>query len=399
MAIYRPSYTDPKTGERRQQAVWWVDFTFAGKRIQESTKSTRKTIALEYEKNRRRDLERALSGLPVDSPAKRIASVAEKVEVYLKHYPSNHREKSVIFAKQRLAHVERLLGPCLLCDLNEDRIRDYIKTRLDEEAGGRTINMEVGELSRAIALKWSVAWPRVRKLEENHDVGRALSPDEEKRLLQAAADDNSPNRNPMLYAFLRIALTTGMRAGEISSLKWEQIDFGADVITVGKAKTESGTGRQIPMNPDLRAALEMHASWYADRKRFGELRPEWFVFPGRKGRPKAAEQRPLDPAVPMQSINSSWDRVREAAGVECRLHDLRHTAATKMAEAGAPESTMKALLGHMSRAMLERYSHIRMAAKREAVKALSLPKLAEGEKNSVLAPKVSPKVKHSGRIQ
>ena len=47
---------------------------------------------------------------------------------------------------------------------------------------------------------------------------------------------------------------------------------------------------------------------------------------------------------------------------------MRHTAATKMAEAGIPESTMLALMGHMSRAMLERYSHIRMTAKREAVK-------------------------------
>jgi hypothetical protein len=45
-----------------------------------------------------------------------------------------------------------------------------------------------------------------------------------------------------------------------------------------------------------------------------------------------------------------------------------------MAEAGVPESTMLALMGHMSRAMLERYSHIRMAAKREAVKSLELPK-------------------------
>jgi Phage integrase family len=58
--------------------------------------------------------------------------------------------------------------------------------------------------------------------------------------------------------------------------------------------------------------------------------------------------------------------------VNCRLHDLRHTAATKIAEGGTPESTMLSLLGHMSRAMLERYSHIRMAAKRTAVEALSL---------------------------
>ena len=42
-----------------------------------------------------------------------------------------------------------------------------------------------------------------------------------------------------------------------------------------------------------------------------------------------------------------------------------------MAEAGVPESTMLAIMGHMSRAMLERYSHIRMAAKREAIECLS----------------------------
>jgi hypothetical protein len=50
-----------------------------------------------------------------------------------------------------------------------------------------------------------------------------------------------------------------------------------------------------------------------------------------------------------------------------------------MAEAGVPESTMLALMGHRSRAMLERYSHIRMAAKREAVEALSIasPKPSE----------------------
>lgn len=60
------------------------------------------------------------------------------------------------------------------------------------------------------------------------------------------------------------------------------------------------------------------------------------------------------------------------AGVKCRFHDLRHTTLTKIAEAGVPESTMLALAGHMSRAMLERYSHIRMKAKREAVEAISL---------------------------
>ena len=56
--------------------------------------------------------------------------------------------------------------------------------------------------------------------------------------------------------------------------------------------------------------------------------------------------------------------------MRCRFHDLRHTVATKMAEAGIAESPMLAIMGHMSRAMLERYSHIRVQAKRDAVEAL-----------------------------
>jgi integrase len=63
--------------------------------------------------------------------------------------------------------------------------------------------------------------------------------------------------------------------------------------------------------------------------------------------------------------------MRKRGGVSCRMHDFRHTFATRLAEMGVPESTMLALMGHMSRAMLERYSHIRMAAKREAVARLS----------------------------
>ena len=54
-------------------------------------------------------------------------------------------------------------------------------------------------------------------------------------------------------------------------------------------------------------------------------------------------------------------------GVDCRLHDLGHTFATTLAENGVPESTMLALMGQMSRAMLERYLHIRMSSKREAI--------------------------------
>ena len=75
--------------------------------------------------------------------------------------------------------------------------------------------MESGELSRAIGHPWSVLWPKVRKQEERKDVGKALSPEEEHRLLDSLASDNSPNRSQTLSTVVRIALLTGVRIGEI----------------------------------------------------------------------------------------------------------------------------------------------------------------------------------------
>jgi integrase len=154
-----------------------------------------------------------------------------------------------------------------------------------------------------------------------------------------------------------------MRAGEIIALTWGQVDLERRTLTVGRAKTAAGTGRQIPMNQDLLAVLSAHSAWFT--KRFGEAQTEHYLFPF--GKPT-----PNDPSRPMTDVTGVWKALRKTAGVQCRLHDLRHTAATKMAEAGVPESTMLAIMGHMSRAMLERYSHIRMAAKRTAMDSLML---------------------------
>lgn len=88
----------------------------------------------------------------------------------------------------------------------------------------------------------------------------------------------------------------------------------------------------------------------------------------------------------MSDLKHGWETLRERTGVSCRLHDLRHTFATRLAENGVSESTMLALMGHMSRAMLERYSHIRMAAKRDAVAGVVLRPTEKTAQNSEVVP-------------
>jgi integrase len=367
----------------KRGGVWWYEFIFSGKRVRETAKTSRKTIALEAERRRRLELERALSGLPVEDRDDRIRSVAGFLKPYVASYGINHRPSAVAYVKSCAKNVERLLGAVLLPDLTEDRIRNYMASRLREGASGRTINAELGELSRAIGHRWSLLWPKVRKLEEARDVGQALSPEQERHLLDAADQNRSPNVRTMV----RVSLLTGLRAGELSNLIWSRVDFASRVVTVGDSKTEAGRGRQIPMNEDLYQVLCAHAQWFTSR--FGATKPEYFVFP--YGSPL-----PNDPTRPSVELKTAWESIRKAADVRCRWHDLRHTVCTKMAEAGVPESTMLAIMGHMSRAMLERYSHIRMAAKREAVEALRMtPKASISDQ----VPTKVPTIKTSAKIQ
>jgi integrase len=133
-----------------------------------------------------------------------------------------------------------------------------------------------------------------------------------------------------------------MRSGEITGLTSGQVDMATRVLTVGRAKTASGTGCQIPVNYDLFQVCNSAAR--ARSHTSSRL---------------ASHNQLTRPTTSMKTVSGS---IRDAAQVECRLHDLRHTALTQMAEAGVPESTMLVLAGHLSQAMLERYSHIRMTA-------------------------------------
>jgi integrase len=239
------------------------------------------------------------------------------------------------------------------------------------------------ELSRAIGQPWSSLWPKVRKLEERKDMGRPLSPTEQKRLLEGLKD----RRTPHLQTLILMLLLTGLRAGEALSLTWGQVDLMGNTLTVGRAKTSNGTGRMIPINGDLASILAAHRAWFEDH--FGEPKPEQHLFPWGKSVPSDSTRHATD-------ITWGWDQLRKGTGVSCRLHDLRHTFATRLAENGVPESTMLALLGHMSRSMLERYSHIRMAAKRSAVAGVTLCQKGE---NSEAVPVEVPLAEQPTRVQ
>ncbi|MBM3795331.1 MAG: site-specific integrase [Acidobacteria bacterium] len=361
--------------------VWWYEFIFAGRRIRESSKSTSKTVCREAEKRRRRELERAAAGLPSEGPTERVKTVSAVLKAYEAGYAVNHRGRSVLVVKNSAAHLSRLMGSVLLADMSEQRALEFMRARQKEGASGRSINIALQVLSRAMGYTWKAVWPRLKKLEENHDIGRALEPAEEKAVLDAAAKNSSR----LIFPFLYTLAWTGMRSDEARTLTWAQVNFDASDVTVGKkAKTEAGAGRRIPMSAGLRAVLEQHASWFAQN--LGPTRPEWYVFPSSR------TKKPTDPAKPVTSLKTAWESVRGAAGVQCRLHDLRHSFCTKLAEAGVPELTMLDMMGHVSTSMLRRYSRIRAKARRDAIDAL------EARQNSTGVPTNPPTTDSSAAL-
>jgi integrase len=109
--------------------------------------------------------------------------------------------------------------------------------------------------------------------------------------------------------------------------------------------------------------------WYT--REFGTAKPEWFLFPGRAGKPVKGQKRPFDPTRPVKTLKTSWNNVKRQAGVAGRFHDTRHTLITELAENGAGDQTIMDIAGHVSPQMLKRYSHIRMQAKRNALEAIA----------------------------
>ena len=115
--------------------------------------------------------------------------------------------------------------------------------------------------------------------------------------------------------------------------------------------------------------------------RLGATKADHYLLPHRADR----KGESWDPTRPMSSWRRGWEEAREAAGLpNLRMYDLRHNSITKFLEdENISERTVTELAGHVSRQMLERYSHIRMSTKKQAVDAL-----ARGR--SKLAPEPSP---------
>ena len=179
------------------------------------------------------------------------------------------------------------------------------------------------------------------------------------------------SRSRALLPALVLALATGLRLDELRLLKWAQVDLVNDAVRVGKSKTPNGTGRAVPLNLAAVASFKDWATQFPDRKL------SHYVFPaervGFSGHDEIPQVFDTDPTKPIGSWKVAWTTAREASGVSCRWHDLRHTTVTRLLERGVPFAVVATIMGWSPGTtvrMAKRYSHTGDSAQRQAMRLL-----------------------------
>ena len=177
----------------------------------------------------------------------------------------------------------------------------------------------------------------VSRLREPEGRIRFLSDDERGRLLAATKE----SKNPYLHTITVLALSTGMRRGEIMGLTWDKVDLDRGMATLEETKNQRR--RHVPLTGH---ALDLVRDLKAKRNRVDTR----LLFPS-----------PLKAGVKAKptNIENAWRAALKRAEIEdFRFHDLRHSAASYLAMSGATPPEIAAVLGHRTLQMVARYAHL-----------------------------------------
>ena len=304
---------------------WYLDFTFNKKRIRQFGGYTKEQARNTLAKMRIEKLDEKLGYKKLTQPDVGFMEFArEFIEIY-----SKQNKKSWKRDEFSLISLSPFFKGKTIQDIGPEFVERY-KTKRKTEVSPATVNRDLAFLKTMFnkAVEWgrleSSPVTNVKKFKEPNSKERILNVSEMARLIDAA--------NNHLKPILIIALNTGMRRGEILSLKWENVNLSKRCIHLEDSK--AGKSRDIPMNSLVVEALS------------DIPQNSGYVFPS----PRTGG--------PIEDIKTAFKTACKKAEIKgLRFHDLRHTAATRMVEAMVDLVTVSKILGHSSIQMTMRYAH------------------------------------------
>lgn len=283
-------------------------------------------------------------------------TVSEACELYLDEGTYTNKSSTItnngIYFRR---HLNPLIGKRRLKDIKRADIYRLMadiangKTAVDEKTGsrGRAIvtggKLTANRVLAFLSIVFNFAIERglvienpvkgIKRFPENKRE-RFLSQTEFERLGQALKSAEARHVNPYAIAIIRLLALTGARRGEITDLRWDEVDFDHNMLRLKDSKT----GPKVVYLPSQ--AVDIIAA----QPRIDGCA---FVFPGSDG------------TKPFKGLPKIWRRIRFVAGIEdVRLHDLRHSHASVAASQGVPLAVIARVLGHKRTTTTERYAHL-----------------------------------------
>jgi integrase len=319
--------------------VWWSYFYQDGIRHQYSTRTSNRRQAESIEAKRKEELNNRRFQLVKADPNIKFGELAAQFLGSGTARP--HHIYHLKFLLPFFAEVPVLRITKSLAEEFRRKRQTWNPNHLIKDA---TINRDLSVLRHI--LYWAVdaqliaANPlaRLKMARERRTRRQVLSVAEEELLVPAAKEH--------LRGMIIAALDTGMRRGEVTGQRWEDVDFSRKLLFVTRSKTPEGESREIPLTDRLLEYL-LHR-----RQSEGLV----FHYNGQ----------------PLRIVKRSWKTALKNAGIRhVRFHDLRHTFNTRLMEAGVLQEIRMALMGHSTGSKIHAtYTHIEFPAKREAIRKL-----------------------------
>ncbi len=285
----------------------------------------------------------SLGGDPAAELAKRraVPTVADFArDRYLPHVREHLRSAHNVEAYLRL-RILPALGRKALDEVNQQDIAALRRRLMDDGLAPGTVNRHLAYVRAMfnLALRWELYEGRnpaasPGMLREVHR-DKYLTPEQTQALVRALDQE----KDQSAAAALALLTVTGARRNEVLLATWENVDLSRGMLTVPLSK--SGRPRYIPLSPFAMAVLERQLARRAD-----PANPH--VFPSRRR-----------PGEAMEGLRGAWERVKRAAGLpaDLRVHDLRHSFASALANAGTPLNEIGTVLGHTQLSTTSRYAH------------------------------------------
>lgn len=310
--------------------IWWIRYSVPGEADErrESSGSKNKQDAVRLLNKRRKEIDdRQVTSTD--------ATIFDLLRLYLEDYKRQGRSSYKQADGYVRLHLEPAFGRIKAAALTTKLLRAFIDQKQSQGYANSTINRWLEALRHSYELGLRELPPLVYvappiaelMLDENGNVREGFL----EHAQYIAVRDQLPDHQKLI---LVIGYHLGMRRGEILNLRWDQVDWEANLIRLEKRQTKGKQARVAPLYGELRAWLD---TAYAGRQTESAFIVSW------KGQG-------------IVEVKTAWNKARERAGVPGLLiHDLRRTAVRNMIRAGISEKRAMLISGHRTRSMFDRY--------------------------------------------